>query len=217
MIIVTANQKGGVGKSTIAVHLVFWLREHGIDTALVDADMQNSSSLWAKSIDPKLPVYRYQEYEKIYEAKNLQKKHAMIVIDAPGGLGEATRAAFMVAHLALIPCGPSVLDLRSAHEVVRVLNSVKGFRKNMPYAVFVPNRVQGRYRLSKELLDTAAQLGFDDISSPLGLRQAYADAPGQNTLVWKMGAGAKAASDEMLKLCEKIWSELYHAKAAING
>ena len=47
MIIVVANSKGGVGKSTLAVHLAVWLHEQGHNVILADCDMQHSSSEWA--------------------------------------------------------------------------------------------------------------------------------------------------------------------------
>ena len=47
VIIVIANSKGGVGKSTIAVHLAAWLHEQGHSVTLADCDTQHSSSEWA--------------------------------------------------------------------------------------------------------------------------------------------------------------------------
>src|SRR5947209_334740 len=46
MIIVVANSKGGVGKSTLAVHLAAWLSEQGHRVILADCDTQHSSSVW---------------------------------------------------------------------------------------------------------------------------------------------------------------------------
>ena len=67
MIISTTNQKGGVGKSTIAVHLVAWLRENDISVALVDADAQNSSSDWISAFDPEVSIYRMESSDEILE------------------------------------------------------------------------------------------------------------------------------------------------------
>ena len=54
MNIVFANTKGGVGKSTLAVHLAVWLHDQGKKVALVDADKQRSSSPWVTEAEPKL-------------------------------------------------------------------------------------------------------------------------------------------------------------------
>jgi chromosome partitioning protein len=48
MIITVANSKGGVGKSTLAVHLAAWLYEQGCKVTLADCDTQQSSSEWIR-------------------------------------------------------------------------------------------------------------------------------------------------------------------------
>ena len=203
MIVAVANQKGGVGKSTIAVHLVTWLRESGIDAALVDADVQSSSSVWAKEADETTPVYRFQTAEDILERVG-KLSEQVVVVDGPAGLGEATRATLLVCDLALIPCGPSILDLRAASDAVRALKTVQGIRGGVPKGVFVPNKIQRNYRLSKQLLATAYSLGLE-LSPSLGLRQAFADSAGQKSVVWRMGEGASIAAAEMIDLFECVY------------
>ena len=58
MIVALTNSKGGVGKSTLAVHLAVWWKESGANVALVDADVQGSSSLWLKETGTEIPVFR---------------------------------------------------------------------------------------------------------------------------------------------------------------
>lgn len=203
MIIATVNQKGGVGKSTIAVHLVTWFREQNIQAALVDADVQSSSSIWAKELDPATPVYRLQSSDEILdEVKLLPEK--VIVIDGPAGLGEVTRSILLVADVALIPCGPSVLDLRAASEAIRALEQVRRIRGDLPRGAFVPNKLQKNYRLSDELLLTAKTLGLA-VTPCLGLRQAFADAAGQKSVVWRMNRQAETAATEVFALFENLF------------
>lgn len=204
MIIATVNQKGGVGKSTIAVHLVTWFREQNIETALVDADVQGSSSEWAKEIDASTPVYRLQSADEILDkVKFLSEK--VVIIDGPAGLGEVTRSILLVADIALIPCGPSVLDVRAASDAVKALDQVHNIRGDLPKGLFVPNKLQKNYRLSDELLITAKTLGLE-VTPGLGLRQAFADSAGQRSVVWRMNRQAKPAASEMLELFEHLFS-----------
>lgn len=206
MIIATVNQKGGVGKSTIAVHLVTWLREQGVETALVDADVQGSSSEWTKEIDEDTPVYRFQSADEILdEVKLLTEK--IIVIDGPAGLGEVSRATLLVSDIALIPCGPSVLDVRAASDAVKALDQVHAIRGDLPRGVFVPNKLQKNYRLSDELLVTARTLGLE-VAPGLGLRQSFADSAGQQSVVWRMNRQAQPAADEVLALFEHLFSNV---------
>ena len=213
------NQKGGVGKSTLAVHLVTWLRENEVEAALVDADVQSSSSVWVKEVDEETPVYRFQTADEVLEQVP-EIDEEVIVIDGPGGLGETTRAVMLVSDLSLIPCGPSVLDLRAANNAVRALHQAQKIREGKPGGVFVPNKVQKNYRLSRQLIDTAQEFGLN-VGPALGLRQAYADAVGQRTVVWRMGAAGKQAANEITALFEKLFTneesnEESREKAAVN-
>lgn len=210
MIVATANQKGGVGKTTIAVHCCIWLRENGLRVALVDADVQSSSSVWAREIVPDLHIERLQTSEDILErVPDLASNFDMVIIDGPAGLTEVTRSTLLVADLALLPCGPSALDLRAADEAVRVVRQAQKIRNGLPKALLVPNKLQRNYRLSRELLDTAGTLGLD-VAPGLGLRQAYADAAGQGTVVWKLGSAAREAAEEVHALFKQIFSKENH-------
>lgn len=203
MIIATVNQKGGVGKSTIAVHLVKWFRERGIQTALVDADVQGSSSRWSLEVDRKTPIYRYRTADDILDEVKLIKEE-VVIIDGPAGLGEVTRSILLVADIALIPCGPSVLDVHAANGAVRVLEQVHRIRGDKPRGAFIPNKLQKNYRLSDELLVTAKTLGLA-VTPGLGLRQAFADAAGQKSVVWNMNRQAETAAAEMRGLFEHLF------------
>jgi chromosome partitioning protein len=199
-IVALTNSKGGVGKSTISVHLAAWSHGHGSRTALVDADAQGASSVWMREAVPDLTVFRLQTPDEILEqVPRLGLGFDVLVIDGPAGLSEGTRAVLLTANLALLPCGPSVLDLRAVREAIRVVQQAQRIRSGPPQAVLVPNKLQVQYRLTQELLATVQSLEVP-VASGLRLRQAFADAAGQGTLVWRMGPGAAAAAQEITRL-----------------
>ena len=202
MVIALTNSKGGVGKSTIAVHLAVWLSEKGKKVALVDSDVQGSSSVWLHEAAPNIIQVRLQTPDDVLEQlPKLRSEFDEVVVDGPAGLSEVTRAILFVSDLTLLPCGPSVLDLRAASDAIRVLRQVRTIRKGPPEALLVPNKVQVQYRLSQEMLETAQSLGIPT-SKALRLRQAYADAVGQGTVVWKLGT--KSASDAAFEIQELL-------------
>ena len=203
-IIALTNSKGGVGKSTVAVHLAAWCHQRGRRTALVDADAQGASSLWLQEAEPGIPISRLQTPDEILEqVPRLGREFEVLIIDGPAGLSEVTRAVLLVANLALLPCGPSVLDLRALHEAIRVVGQAQRIRGGPPLAVLVPNKLQVQYRLTQELLTAVASLGVPALGG-LRLRQAFADAAGQGTLVWRLGLRGAAATEEITRLFEEL-------------
>jgi len=196
-VVALTNSKGGVGKSTVSVHLAAWSQERGLRTALVDADIQGASSLWLLEASPDIPVFRLQTPDEILDqVAQLAVQFDVLVVDGPAGLSEVTRAILLVANLALLPCGPSVLDLRAVYEAIRVVRQAQGIRGGPPQVMLVPNKLQVQYRLTHELLETVQSLGVPVVGG-LRLRQAFADAAGQGTLVWRLGPRAAAATEEI--------------------
>jgi chromosome partitioning protein len=219
MIIALTNSKGGVGKSTLAVHLAVWWQEQNTKVALVDADAQSSSSVWLHEAAPDLPVLRLQTADDILDGvPKLQTQFEHLIIDGPAGLSEVTRAILLVADLALLPCGPSTLDLRAVNEAIRVVKQAQAIRHGPPHAMLVPNKLQVQYRLSRELVETLSALDIP-ATQGLRLRQAYADAAGQGTVVWRLGSSRENAGNEIRELFYGMFGQAatHIERSAANG
>ncbi len=207
MILALANSKGGVGKSTIAVHLAAWLLEKGKNLVFVDSDVQASSSEWLREAAPEIKTIRLlTSADVLDQLPKLSVEYDFVVADGPAGLSEVTRSILCLADVAIFPCGPSVLDLKAVIQALEVNKQIQGVRKGLPREVVVPNKLQTQYRLSKELVQTVKNMGMP-IGEGLCLRQAYADAAGQGTLVWKMNTqSAHQAAAELQLLFQQLLS-----------
>src|SRR6478735_6598259 len=114
MIIVIAKSKGGVGKSTLAVHLAAWLHEQGHSVTLADCDTQHSSSEWAKEAVPDVKTVRLADPDEILDRlPALSQQTDYVVADGPGSNTETSRALFLRGDLALVPCKASMLEVRA--------------------------------------------------------------------------------------------------------
>jgi chromosome partitioning protein len=207
MILALSNSKGGVGKTTIAVHLAVWLFEQGHKIAFVDSDVQGSSSAWLQEAAPEIKPIRLLTAEDVLaQLPTIQTGVDYVVIDGPAGLSQVTRAIMCMADVAILPCGPSILDLRAAIDAVGVLRQIQEVQNGLPLAVVIPNKLQPQYRLSKDLLQTVQKIGLP-AGDGLRLRQAYADAAGQGTVVWRMfGQSAHGATAELQYLFQQLIS-----------
>jgi len=207
MFIAVVNQKGGVGKTTLAVHLAGWHARCGRRVAFFDADGQASSSRWMRSAEPGIEVIEAFDGAAILKQTGaLRKQVDVIVADGPANLAEVTRALLLVADLALIPCGPTLPELESTAQSVRILEAARSVRVDRaPAALLVLNRLRDdRFALTRDAPAAVAVLGIPPCRSVLRLRETLADAPGQRTLVWRMGYRARTAALEMTTLMQEI-------------
>ncbi|MBX9788409.1 MAG: ParA family protein [Pirellulales bacterium] len=105
MIITIANNKGGVGKSTLAVHLAAWLHEQGHSVTLADCDTQQSSSVWIREAIPDVATVVLSSPSQILnELPALARETDFVVADGPGSNTETSRALLLRADFAIVPC-----------------------------------------------------------------------------------------------------------------
>lgn len=208
MIIVVANSKGGVGKSTLAVHLAAWLHEQGHSVTLADCDTQHSSSDWAKEAVPGMKSVRLTDPDDILDQLPvLDEQSDYVVADGPGGNTETSRALLLRGDLALVPCKASMLEIRALAQATNVLKQAQDIRGGPPRAVIVLSMVGKTYRLTRDMKDAAAALDLPLAKTALTLKQIYADAPGQQAVVWQLGSRGREASAEVRALFRSVLPE----------
>jgi chromosome partitioning protein len=205
MIIVIANSKGGVGKSTFAVHLAAWLHEQGHRVTLADCDTQQSSSEWIREAIPEIKAVRLASPDDILnDLPTLNADTDYVVADGPGSQTETSRALLLRADLAIVPCKASMLEVRALAKATEVLRVSQDIRAGLPKAIIVLSMVGKNYRLTQDMRDAASALNLPLASKPMILRQIYADAPGQGAVVWNMGSRAREAAEEVDHIFREI-------------
>lgn len=214
MIITIANSKGGVGKSTLAVHLAAWLHEQGHSVTLADCDTQQSSSEWIHEAIPELKTVRLGNPNEILnELPALGQETDFVIADGPGSNTETSRALLLRADYAIVPCKASMLEVRALAKATEVLRQAQDIRGGIPKAIIVLSMVGKNYRLTKDMKDAAAALNLPLAATAMILRQIYADAPGQGEVVWRLGSRAAEAANEVEQLFREILPEAYRPKA----
>ncbi len=208
MLVAFANSKGGVGKSTLAVHLAIWLHDHGKSVALLDTDKQHSSSTWAAEAEPKLTIRTAGTHEEVASTvQELAKTHEFIVADAPGGLEELSRTVLILADVAAFPVLPSILDLRSVAEATKLLKFAQSINGGRPEGRLILNRLRKRDRISRELTEAAPVLGLTVARSTIRDLQAYRNAAQQGTVVTRMGSRERDAAAELTQLFVELMTD----------
>lgn len=121
------NQKGGVGKTTVALHLAAAFWQHGADALVLDLDPQASATEWHDARAEQLPhVESIQpaRLAKVVEHAAEIGTDALILDTAPHAESTALDAA-RCADLVLVPCQPSIMDLRAMRKTVELLKLVQ--------------------------------------------------------------------------------------------
>jgi chromosome partitioning protein len=218
MIITIANSKGGVGKSTIAVHLAAWLHAQGHSVVLADCDTQQSSSEWIREAVPGVKTVRLGNPNEILnELPLLDHDSDFVVADGPGSNTETSRALLLRADFAIVPCKASMLEVRALAKATEVLRQAQDIRAGSPKAIIVLSMVGKNYRLTKDMKDAAAALNLPLASTAMILRQIYADAPGQGATVWTLGSRAREAADEVTQLFREILPDAVKRRGGVKS
>lgn len=115
MIVVVAAEKGGTGKSTLAVHLAGWSTRTGKDVLLVDADRQGTASIWTEAradleLEAPSVVRQYGRGLK-RNVRDLSRRYDEVVVDMGSGDVQGIEALMRVAHLIVVPVQPNGWDV----------------------------------------------------------------------------------------------------------
>ena len=124
-VIVVANPKGGVGKSTVATHVAGWLARQGHAVMLGDLDRQQSSRQWLALRPPQLPVIRGWEVAD-GDLVRPPRGTTHLVLDTPAGLhGKRLDAVMKLADQLLVPLQPSPFDIAATYAFLQQVRAHK--------------------------------------------------------------------------------------------
>ncbi len=209
-VIAVLNRKGGVGKSTIAVHLSVFFFEQGLRVCHLNVDGQRSSSKWVAAAQPEVHVVTMERHSEIFDFIDRcreEKQFDVIVADAPGDILDGTRGLMLGADVVVMPCGPSVMDLESTREAIDLFEAaqtMKGAHKRCPALVVLNQMRPKRRRVTRQALEAVSLLKLPVCTNTIGDRDDFIHARTQETVVWRMGAAAKLATQEMLNVIMEI-------------
>jgi chromosome partitioning protein len=122
-VIVVANPKGGVGKSTLSTNIAGCLAAAGHAVMLGDVDRQQSARQWLGLRPPHLPAISSWDVSAD-EVVRPPKGTTHVVLDTPAGLhGKRLDTVMKIADLMLIPLQPSLFDIQATHAFVQQLRA----------------------------------------------------------------------------------------------
>lgn len=212
MILALLNQKGGVGKTTLAVHIATALALRGRGVLLIDADPQASALDWSASRndsrDPLFPVIGLPKATLHKDVPLHAGNYDVVVIDGPPRVNELARSAILASDIVLVPVQPSPYDVWAAREIVALLAEASVFKETQK-SVFVINRKIVNSAIGRDVADALSGYSIPVLNSHISQRVAFAEsaAVGRTVLETEPDGLAsseiKALIDELTTLCPK--------------
>jgi chromosome partitioning protein len=196
MIIGVLNQKGGVGKTTIAVNVATVLAARGRRVLLVDADPQGSAMAWssARELEPLFPVVGMAKPTLHRELPEIARGYDAVVVDGAPRVNELGRAALLACNTVMIPVQPSPYDVWATAQTVQLVREVQQFKPALT-AAFVINRKIINTAIGRDVEVALGQYEIPVLPTHLCQRVLYAESAGQGLSVAEAAPQSEAARE----------------------
>jgi chromosome partitioning protein len=207
------SRKGGVGKTTLAIHLAVLAQQAGLRALLVDLDPQGSSAAWWRAREaetPQLVETTPAELRGILDAANAAGVDLAVIDARPSVEADAVHVATL-ADLVLIPTRPAIFDLRA---ILGTLDIVKGTARRSLIVLNAcpPARGAGEASIVTDARRALAAFGVPVAPVAIISRAAFAAAAVSGLTAAEAEPDSKAAK-EMRALWRVVEKELSHEKA----
>lgn len=207
MIVGFLNQKGGVGKTTLAVHVADVLARRGKKVLVVDADPQGSALDWAAARrgTPLFPVAGLPKASIHKELPGLARGYDLVVIDGPPRVYDVARSIIMASDMVVIPVQPSPYDVWAAKEIVELLQEGLIYKPALK-AAFAINRKIVNTALGRDVVEALAEYPLPVLRTAVCQRVALAESAASGQTVFETspghaaGAELSALVDEMMEM-----------------
>ena len=207
-VITIAQQKGGTGKTTLAVHLALaFIKYHDLKIAIIDTDPQGSLGKWfmireeKKLSNDNLTFKTASLGGAQYESKALKKDHDIVIIDTPPKIESDARPSIESADLVLIPVAASQVDFWATGAIVEIAK-----KANKKILIQI-NRANQRSKLISKTNDFIKSLNLSATKTIIGNRQIFASSMGEGKTAVEKQKKSNAV-EEVKKLSEQILLEI---------
>ena len=207
-VITIAQQKGGTGKTTLAVHLALaFIKYHSLKVAIIDTDPQGSLGQWfvireeKKLSNDNLTFKTASLWGAQYESKALKKDHDIVIIDTPPKIESDARPSIESADLVLIPVAASQVDFWATGAIVEIAK-----KANKKILIQI-NRANQRSKLISKTNDFIKSLNLSATKTIIGNRQIFASSMGEGKTAVEKQKKSNAV-EEVKKLSEQILLEI---------
>jgi chromosome partitioning protein len=195
MIISFLNQKGGVGKTTLAVNVAAALAAEGHKVLLIDADKQGSASTWASlRTEPAFQVVSMARDNMAKEALRLAADFDYAIIDGPPHAEQIARSCIIASDFVALPIEPSGLSTWASDLTVHQVREAQAYKETLKCG-FVVSRKIGNTVIGRDIRTMAAEAGIPILDAEIEQRVAFAESITMGKTIFEWSPGSAAARD----------------------
>ena len=191
-VIAIVSQKGGSGKTTLAVHLATRAAQAKHESCVIDTDPQATAAAWSDWRGDFLPVVVTAPPARLERTIASAAKQGVdfIVIDTPPHADAAAREAIKAADVVLIPTKPRAFDLAALEPIADLVSFAK-----KPAYVVLNSGPAGATVLAEEARQTASDMGLEICPIDLGDRAAFHRSSAKGETAAEIDPSGKAAKE----------------------
>ena len=206
-------QKGGTGKTTLALSLAVAASQAGQTVAVIDLDPQASAGNWADRRAAKdTPAVVSAHVPRLQGVIDTARRNGvdLLVVDTPGKSEQAALAAARAADLVLVPCRPQIYDIETLTATKEIIDLAGG-----KPAFVILNAVPPQGRRHEEARAAIEDMGLAVCPTVLVQRAAFGDAPnaGQSASEYEPGGKAAQEIEQVYKFTSELLKKLKSEKS----
>ncbi len=204
VIISFINQKGGSGKTTLAINTAAAFALDKTKVLLVDADPQATSSDWAATRDSPPPFQIIQMSKPILH-RNLPAMggdYDYIIIDGPPRSYDVAKSVIFASDIILVPVQPSGADFWATKEIIKLIQESSNFNEMQKAALLISRKIS-KTAIGRDMHEAVSSFGLPIFKSNTTQRVAYAESITCGKTIFEQD-GAKAAIQEINEIKHEI-------------
>ena len=213
-VIAVCNQKGGSGKTTMAINLAGAFAAEAKGVLLLDLDPQGSALDWGSINPATMPPFEVAEIDRpqlLRQARALRREYDVIVIDCPAKFADSSSAAIRVADFVLVPVQPSPFDVWASDAVAGLIKTRQEATGGTPRAACVISRAISNTSLQRSIGTALEGYGLPVLRTGTTQRVAYATTAAQGMTVFD--GRRTIARQEMEAIREEVKEMMYGAQS----
>ncbi|MDZ7936134.1 MAG: ParA family protein [Emticicia sp.] len=198
-IITLSHQKGGVGKTTLALNLAACFK-NGLKVAILDTDLQGSLS----GIAPEMDGFDFIPADRLNDINTLSTQYDILIIDTPPYLMDTLPMLFSISDYVLVPSKVGFFDVMAIRSTLEILKLVMVQKPNLKFGV-VLNMIKSRTSINDDIKKILESYGAPVLKTTVSDRVSYTRSSITNGV---FSSDDQKAKDEIIALANEILNDL---------